>query len=327
MATVNGKVLFGTADSLPFGTDGRDAPQDPNSHLSSILAIDPSDGSFDIVAIGLRNPQHFEVIDNYHDRHGSSPLLLSFMDIGGVTAEEVNDVSLADLFDTNVEQLQGDRSGSIENFGWGRNADGKAREGTFYIQPGAPGILGTEPPYDSDAVSIPEPGFIQPYAQYNKRVSPLDFVAVTGPVTSKKSFKYEMEMVFADLPSGQVMFTKESDFTAIDVEVFIAKLKIKADGFGDGASGTNGDNSGVSSSGDLNNPFLVDTDLFTLALGVRPDPRFFRFPNGKAGVLLEATGDHYELLELPANKCECRQKKGRQACRNRSRKKGKQHIF
>jgi hypothetical protein len=32
--------------------------------------------------------------------------------------------------------------------------------------------------------------------------------------------------------------------------------------------------------------------------GGRSDPRFFLFPNGEAGVLLEATGDFYRLTEM-----------------------------
>jgi len=41
----------------------------------------------------------------------------------------------------------------MPNFGWGRNQeDGKARQGTFYVEAGIPGVLGTEPPC---AVNVP----------------------------------------------------------------------------------------------------------------------------------------------------------------------------
>jgi hypothetical protein len=48
---------------------------------------------------------------------------------------------------------------------------------------------------------------------------------------------------------------------------------------------------------------LVDSTLQTLTLtglagGNRPDPRFFNFPDGTAGVLLEATGDFFRLTEV-----------------------------
>jgi hypothetical protein len=37
--------------------------------------------------------------------------------------------------------------------------------------------------------------------------------------------------------------------------------------------------------------------LKELAGGERPDPRFFNFPDGTAGVLLERTGAFYKLTE------------------------------
>eukprot|EP00956_Cyclotella_meneghiniana_P034084 scaffold101435_cov54-Cyclotella_meneghiniana.AAC.3 len=52
---------------------------------------------------------------------------LAFMEIGGVTAEEVNSYDLADLNNTDD---------GLANFGWGRNTDGFAREGTFYVEDG-----------------------------------------------------------------------------------------------------------------------------------------------------------------------------------------------
>jgi hypothetical protein len=38
--------------------------------------------------------------------------------------------------------------------------------------------------------------------------------------------------------------------------------------------------------------------LKALADGTRPDPRFFNFPDGRAGVLLETTGEFYRLTEV-----------------------------
>ena len=40
----DGRVLFATGDALPFGLDGRAAPQDPAEHVSKLLIIDPDDG-------------------------------------------------------------------------------------------------------------------------------------------------------------------------------------------------------------------------------------------------------------------------------------------
>ncbi len=248
----DGRVLFATGDALPFGAEGRAAAQDPGEIVSKLLIIDPDDGSIEVAAQGVRNVQHMEYVDD-----DSSGVVVGFGDIGGVTAEEINYVPLDDLLDT----------ASIENFGWGRNADGLAREGTFYVAPGLPLVFGTEPPVDGFAPS-PEAGFIQPQAQYGRN-DPNGGVAVSGPVTSTDSFS-SITGLFSDLASGIVYATMASlDVTAAPV------FKVN----------------------------LVDDDgneldsLQDLA-GGRADPRFFRFPDGTAGVLLEATGDLYRLTQV-----------------------------
>jgi hypothetical protein len=38
--------------------------------------------------------------------------------------------------------------------------------------------------------------------------------------------------------------------------------------------------------------------LLGLAAGVRPDPRFFTYPDGSAGLLIERTGQSYRLTEV-----------------------------
>ena len=120
----DGRVLFATGDALPFGSEGRAAPQDPNEQVSKILIIDPTDGSIEVAAQGVRNVQHMQFSRDLE----TDEFYLTFADIGGVTAEEVNFVRMSDLLDTST----------IENFGWGRNPDGLAREGTFYVAPGLP---------------------------------------------------------------------------------------------------------------------------------------------------------------------------------------------
>jgi len=47
---------------------------------------------------------------------------------------------------------------------------------------------------------------------------------------------------------------------------------------------------------------LVDSQTRPITLGslagnLRPDPRFFNFPDGSAGLLIERTGDFYRLTE------------------------------
>ena len=256
----DGRILFATGDSLPLGADGRSAPQDPTEHVGKLLIIDPDDGSFEVAAKGLRNVQHLELVPSdggNYDNDDYNPDIVAFANIGGVTAEEINYVSLHDLLDTST----------IENFGWGRNPDGLAREGTFYIEPGVPLVLGTNPPVSSSAPS-PEPGFIQPQAQYGRN-DPNGGIAITGPVTSRNSFD-EITGLFSDLSSSIVYATTDS-YSEIDSDVFKVNLI------------------------DENGTPLDSLQDFT---GGRADPRFFQFPDGSAGVLLEATGDFYQLSEV-----------------------------
>ena len=253
MATMpDGRILFATGDALPFGTDGRSAPQDADKHLGKLLLINPADGSIEVAGQGLRNVQKLELATSY------GQLNLGFADIGGVTAEEINFVSASDILD----------SSEIENFGWGRSqVDGFAREGTFYIGPGTPFVDNTEPPAVGEAPS-PESGYIQPHAQFGRNL-PEDRIAVSGPVTSAESFP-SITALFGDLVSGFVYATTAPQSES-DAEVFAVNL-------------VDEDGNTIASLNDL--------------AGGRADPRFFRFPDGSAGVLLEATGELFRLMEI-----------------------------
>ncbi|MDJ0899931.1 MAG: hypothetical protein QNJ55_14090 [Xenococcus sp. MO_188.B8] len=255
----DGRVLFATGDALPLGADGRAAPQDPAEHVSKLLIIDPDDGSIEVAAQGVRNVQYMELVPSY-DPDDPYDVAVGFADIGGVTAEEVNYVSLQDLLDTS----------KIENFGWGRNSDGLAREGTFYVQPGLPLVLDTEPPVDALAPS-PEEGFIQPHAQYGRN-DPNGGVAVSGPVTSRSSFD-SITGLFGDL-SSSIVYATTDPLTETNVDVFKVNLI------------------------DENGAQLESLQDLS---GGRADPRFFQFPDGTAGVLLETTGDFYRLTEFDAD--------------------------
>jgi hypothetical protein len=248
----DGRLAYTTGDNLPFGIEGRRAPQDDSSHLSKLLIVDPATGEVEVTAKGLRNVQHIQ--------RTVEPSGIAFADIGGVTAEEVNFISWADVLDTST----------IENFGWGRNADGLAREGTFYVGPGVPFKLGDEPAAVAQA-PVPEPGFRQPLAQYGRAaLSPFTFVAASGPAVSNKSFQ-QISLIFGDLANGEVYATTDK-ITGTDVPLYLVNL-VSPDGS------------------------AIGTSLNVLA-GGRSDPRFFLFPNGEAGVLLEATGVFYVLTEV-----------------------------
>ncbi len=250
----NGKLLFAAGDNLPSGTDGRFPAQDTREHVSKLILINPQTGDIEVAAQGVRNVQHIELVSGPKS-FGSS--YISFADIGGVTAEEINYISVREILDTTF----------TENFGWGRNADGLAREGTFYVQPGM-ALVGEQPATDAGAPS-PEPGFVQPQAQYGRN-DPNGGFAVSGPVSSNRSF-HSISALFGDLSTGNVYATTTDDATEIDAPVYKVNMV---------------DQYGIP---------LASLNEF---IGSRVDPRFFRFPNGTAGVLLEKTGDFYRIKEI-----------------------------
>ena len=118
----SGRILYSVGDCTHFGLDGAFAPQIDSEHCGKIMLIETNkQGKYKVVAKGVRNPQQMRVFLS------GKKLMLGFMDIGAVTAEEVNAFPLKMILNTR----------KIQNFGWGRNQkDGKAREGTFYVGPG-----------------------------------------------------------------------------------------------------------------------------------------------------------------------------------------------
>lgn len=118
---------------------------------------------------------------------------------------------------------------------------------------------------------MPEPGFIQPIAQYGRYDLP--YAAISGPVISSRSFD-KITALFADLISGRVYAITEN----YNHYQTVKRVNL------------------VDSNGDPL-PNNVVNDL----VGGRADPRLFTFPSGHAGVLLEATGDFYRLTEVNGN--------------------------
>jgi hypothetical protein len=238
----DGTVVCAIGDNGDAGEDGLNYAQDATNHLAKILRINPVDGSVTVLAKGVRNVQRLDV-----DPNGGDPRL-NFVDLGGYIAEEINSVRLADLLG----------AATPLNFGWGRHpVDGNAREGTFYISPTGVSI---------GAAPSPEPGFVQPIAQFGREGAAL--IAVSGPVTSSPSFT-TIRALFGDLPGGAV-YALTGSFLQANQPVFAVSL--------------------------VNNA-LQPVTLAGLA-GGRPDPRFFLFPDGTAGVILEATGVFYRLTQV-----------------------------
>jgi len=145
------------------------------------------------------------------------------------------------------------------NFGWGRAAiDKRSREGTFYIDQTGNSIA--KAPLD-------EPGFVQPVAEFGREKAAQ--VAVSGPVHSPSSFK-TITFLFGDLANGGVYAVTGAP-SAFHQPVFAVTL-------------VNGQGQTIT--------------LKALSNGPRGDPRFFNFPDGTAGLLVEATGQFFRLTEV-----------------------------
>jgi hypothetical protein len=146
----------------------------------------------------------------------------------------------------------------IENFGWGRNSGDNLAREGTFYIDPAGALTGAAP--------TPEAGFTQPVAQFGREGAPL--VGVTGAVSSATSFT-TITALFGDLPTGSVFAVTGASGTA-NQTVFRVNL----------VDGT-----------------MAPVTLSGLA-GGRPDPRFFLFPDGSAGVLLERTGAFYRLTQI-----------------------------
>ena len=159
----------------------------------------------------------------------------------------------------NAVRLSELASSTPPDFGWGRHpADGKSREGLYEID-----NVGQARARSRDD----EPGFVQPCAEFGRTAR--EAIAVSGPVAGSTSFS-RITLLFGDLVSGRVFATTgpitERRQTVFEVGVVDAEGK--------------------------------DTTLKALAGNARPDPRFFSFPDGTAGVLLEKTGEFFRVTEL-----------------------------
>lgn len=237
----DGTLLLAIGDNGDSFEDGREHGQVPEVHLAKIVRIDPADGRPRVVALGVRCIQRLAFVGAGEAR------MLVFADPGGWVSEEINAVP--------ASALQAERP---LNFGWGRHADGKAREGTFEID-----RMGNATGKVPDA----DQRFVPPIAEFGRsRPEP---IAVSGPGFGASLSR--VSLLFGDLVTGRV-FARLAPLDAGPQPVKEVRL--------------------VSSAGE-------PVTLRDLAGGTRPDPRFFTFPDGSAGILLEATGDFYRVTELP----------------------------
>ena len=117
------------------------------------------------------------------------------------------------------------------------------------------------------AAAAPDPGMLAPVAQFGRESAAA--IAGSGPVSSAISFS-RITSLFGDLVGGAV-YAVTGSASASGQDVYRVNLV---------------DRQGTAVT-------------LTQVAGGRPDPRFFNFPDGTAGVLLERTGAFYRLTELP----------------------------
>jgi len=287
----NGNILWSTGDCTVYGLDGNYAPQLEFESCGKILRINPLfRGSFRVAAKGVRNSQQLRLFDQPVRRtrklkyskdskshsHSRKPQfttqkVLAFMDIGGVTAEEVNAFPL--------ERIQ---DGKMLNFGWGRSLhDGKAREGTFYVNQGKAFVLSTEP---SCAGNAPpgEVGFVQPWIQFGRTATDYYYGISSFAIPSQEESAAGgmLELIWSEFNTGQILGTP-TQYQEGAAPSTAFKLKIFDE------QGTEFEN--------IN--FLVERDVGPDSFTYRGDPRLFHFPDGVLGLLMERTGGFYTLTE------------------------------
>ena len=145
------------------------------------------------------------------------------------------------------------------NFGWGRDpTGGQSREGTFRID---------RTGNSTARAPVGEPPFIDPVAEFGRQQH--EPIAASGPVHSDRSFS-RITLLFGDLVSGRLFATigppssKRQDVLSVTIV-------------------------------DRNGQPVT---LKGMTKNDRPDPRFFNFPDGSAGILLERTGEFYRISEV-----------------------------
>src|SRR5205823_2123144 len=144
------------------------------------------------------------------------------------------------------------------NFGWGRNRVDGKSREGTFVID----ALG-----NSSAKVLPgELSLVEPVAEFGREHS--EPIAVSGPVRSDTFSR--IALLFGDLVSGRLFATigppalKRQEVLRVAI---------------------------VDGNGQL-------VTLKSMTKNERPDPRFFNFPDGSAGVLLERTGEFYRVSEV-----------------------------
>ena len=254
----------------------------PQFHAGGGMLVLPDTGDL-LLAIGDNNK--FDADGDVHPQDDTSHLgkiLIIDGETGGVSlaAEGVRNVQrltfvgdgqrvgFADIGAETAEEINSiavarlQDTAQVENFGWGRDprGDDPSREGTF--------LIGKTPNNSATGLAPLDPAYDWPDAQIGREGAP--FIAISGPVASD-AFE-TITALFGDLPSGS-LYAMRAPWGTGQADVFAVSL--------------------VDTGG-------TPTSLFEIAGNARPDPRFFNFPDGGPGVLLERTGSLYRLTEVSA---------------------------
>src|SRR5262249_33327301 len=148
----------------------------------------------------------------------------------------------------------------MPNFGWGRSSFDGRAREVTFYLDKLGNAVGPAPV---------ESGFLQPVAEVGREGT--EPFAISGPVSSTQTLS-TITSLFGDLVSGSA-YAITGPPSAARQNVYRVNL--------------------IGSR-------LQPITLKGLTGDQRPDPRFFNFPDGSAGVLLERTGDFYRLTELPS---------------------------
>ena len=157
--------------------------------------------------------------------------------------------------------------------------DHKAREGTFYVNAGIGGVLGTHPTCKENAPAG-EPGYVQPWIQFGR--TPTDFFYGISSLAIPTAGNDKLHLLWSEFNTGKILGTDKkfvegaSPATSYKIKIFDADDIYLEKGLND----------------------LVKVELGEVGF-CRGDPRLFNCPDGQAGVFIE----HWCFLCSPKSHC------------------------
>jgi len=177
----------------------------------------------------------------------------------------------------------------VENFGWGmRDRASFGREGTFAVARGEKLAWGN-PPCLTKLTEEQQVGFIKPYMQFGRQPG-VFLLAITSSVMSSVSFK-TIKLAATEFNTGTLIVAREdynssqpskANFVQIYKEDAKGNLSFLKKGF---------------------NSFVVEDLSLLPEQSARGDARLFKYPDGRAGVFIERTGQFFHIEEASSHQC------------------------